>query len=337
MAKVSVMGAGSWGLGLAILLNNNGHDVKVWSVFPEEIKVLDKERENKKCLPGVHIPEKIEMTADTEYAVNGADVIVLAVASPYTRSTAKLFAPFVKEGQYVVNVGKGIEESTLMTLCQVVEEEIPAATVAVLSGPSHAEEVGRKLPTTCVIGAKTKKTAEYLQSAFINKVFRVYTSPDILGIELGGSLKNVIALAAGIADGLGYGDNTKAALITRGIAEIARLGVKMGGKIETFTGLTGIGDLIVTCASVHSRNRKAGYLIGQGRSMQEAMDEVQMVVEGVYSAKAAAKLAKKYDVPMPIVEEVNKVLFEGKSPAEAVDDLMLRESRSEHRALQWEK
>ena len=176
-----------------------------------------------------------------------------------------------------------------------------------------------------------------MQSAFINKVFRVYTSPDILGIELGGSLKNVIALAAGIADGLGYGDNTKAALITRGIAEIARLGVKMGGKIETFTGLTGIGDLIVTSASVHSRNRKAGYLIGQGRSMQEAMDEVQMVVEGVYSAKAAAKLAKKYDVPMPIVEEVNKVLFEGKSPAEAVDDLMLRESRSEHRALQWEK
>jgi len=218
-----------------------------------------------------------------------------------------------------------------------IEEEIPQADVAVLSGPSHAEEVGRKLPTTCVIGAKTKKTAEYLQSAFINKVFRVYTSPDILGIELGGSLKNVIALAAGIADGLGYGDNTKAALITRGIAEIARLGVKMGGKIETFTGLTGIGDLIVTCASVHSRNRKAGYLIGQGRSMQEAMDEVQMVVEGVYSAKAAAKLAKKYDVPMPIVEEVNKVLFEGKSPAEAVDDLMLRESRSEHRALQWEK
>ena len=188
-----------------------------------------------------------------------------------------------------------------------------------------------------MIGARTQKTAEYLQSMFINRVFRVYTSPDILGIELGGSLKNVIALAAGIADGLGYGDNTKAALITRGIAEIARLGVKMGGKIETFTGLTGIGDLIVTCASVHSRNRKAGYLIGQGKSMQEAMDEVQMVVEGVYSAKAAKKLAEKYQVSMPIVEEVNKVLFEGKSPSEAVDDLMLRESRSEHMSLQWEK
>ena len=174
MAKVSVMGAGSWGLGLAILLNNNGHDVKVWSVFPKEIKVLDKERENKKCLPGVHIPEKIEMTADTEYAVKGADVIVLAVASPYTRSTAKLFAPFVKEGQYVVNVGKGIEESTLMTLCQVVEEEIPAATVAVLSGPSHAEEVGRLIPTTCVIGTHKRKDAEYLQNIFMSDVFRVY-------------------------------------------------------------------------------------------------------------------------------------------------------------------
>ena len=224
-----------------------------------------------------------------------------------------------------------------MTLSRQIEEEIPQADVAVLSGPSHAEEVGRKLPTTCVIGAKTRKTAEYLQSMFISRVFRVYTSPDILGIELGGSLKNVIALAAGIADGLGYGDNTKAALITRGIAEISRLGVKMGGKIESFTGLTGIGDLIVTCASVHSRNRKAGYLIGLGKSVQEAMDEVQMVVEGVYSAKAAAKLAKKYDVSMPIVEEVNKVLFEGKSPAQAVDDLMQRESRSENRSLTWDE
>ena len=246
-------------------------------------------------------------------------------------------SPYVTEGQIIVDVAKGIEESTLMTLSQQIRQEIPQADVAVLSGPSHAEEVGRRLPTTCVIGAATRKTAEYLQSMFISKVFRVYTSPDILGIELGGSLKNVIALAAGIADGLGYGDNTKAALITRGIAEIARLGVKMGGKIESFTGLTGIGDLIVTCASVHSRNRKAGYLIGQGKSVQEAMDEVKMVVEGVYSAKAAAKLAERYQVSMPIVEEVNKVLFEGKAPAEAVDDLMMRESRSENHALQWEE
>ena len=245
-------------------------------------------------------------------------------------------APFVKEGQKIVNVAKGIEESTLMTLSEQIEQEIPQADVAVLSGPSHAEEVGRCLPTTCVVGARTKETAEYLQKMFMNEVFRVYTSPDILGIELGGSLKNVIALAAGIADGLGYGDNTKAALITRGIAEIARLGVKMGGKIESFTGLTGIGDLIVTCASVHSRNRKAGYLIGQGRTMQQAMDEVQMVVEGVYSTKAAVKLAQKYEVQMPIIEQVNAVLFEGKSAAEAVKELMLRDGKTEHSDLPWE-
>ena len=336
MAKVSVMGAGSWGLGLAILLNNNGHDVKVWSVFPEEIKVLDKERENKKCLPGVHIPEKIEMTADTKYAVNGADVIVLAVASPYTRSTAKLFAPFVKEGQYVVNVGKGIEESTLMTLCQVVEEEIPAATVAVLSGPSHAEEVGRLIPTTCVIGTHKRKDAEYLQNIFMSDVFRVYISPDMLGICIGGALKNVIALAAGMADGLGYGDNTKAALITRGISEMGRLALAMGAKYETLSGLTGMGDLIVTCASKHSRNRRAGYLMGQGYTMQQAMDEVKMVVEGVYSAKAAIALAKKYHVDMPIIEQVNEVLFEDKPAKDAVKELMLRDKKVEHDDLEWQ-
>ena len=337
MAEIGVIGAGSWGTALAIVLAHNGHQVTVWSILEDEVEMLSTQREHKDKLPGVKIPETITFTTDLKTAAAGKEMVVLAVPSPFTRSTAHNLAEFITDRQLIVIVSKGIEESTLMIQSEIVEQEIPQADVAVLSGPSHAEEVGRKLPTTCVIGAKTKKTAEYLQSAFINKVFRVYTSPDILGIELGGSLKNVIALAAGIADGLGYGDNTKAALITRGIAEIARLGVKMGGKIETFTGLTGIGDLIVTCASVHSRNRKAGYLIGQGRSMQEAMDEVQMVVEGVYSAKAAAKLAKKYDVPMPIVEEVNKVLFEGKSPAEAVDDLMLRESRSEHRALQWEK
>lgn len=224
-----------------------------------------------------------------------------------------------------------------MTLSQQIEEEIPQADVAVLSGPSHAEEVGRELPTIVVVGAKTKETADYLQEMFMNEVFRVYTSPDILGMELGGSLKNVIALAAGIADGLGYGDNTKAALITRGIQEIARLGVKMGGAIESFTGLTGIGDLIVTCASVHSRNRKAGYLIGQGMSMQEAMDEVKMVVEGVYSTKAAVKLGKKYGVDLPIIEQVNAVLFEGKSASEAVKELMMREGKAEHTAKPWDE
>lgn len=337
MANVGVLGAGSWGTALSVLLHDNGHQVTVWSIDENEVKMLKEKREHELKLPGVKLAEDMVITGDMEEAIRGKDFLVLAVPSPYTRSTARNMKPFVAEGQIIVDVAKGIEESTLMTLSRQIEEELPQADVAVLSGPSHAEEVGRRLPTTCVIGAKTRKTAEYLQSVFISRVFRVYTSPDILGIELGGSLKNVIALAAGIADGLGYGDNTKAALITRGIAEIARLGVKMGGRIESFTGLTGIGDLIVTCASVHSRNRKAGYLIGKGLTMQEAMDEVKMVVEGVYSAKAAARLAEKYEVSMPIVEEVNNVLFEEKSPAQAVDDLMQRESRSENQSLIWEE
>ena len=337
MANVGVLGAGSWGTALSVLLSDNGHQVTVWSIDENEVNMLNEKREHELKLPGVKLPDDMVITGNMRSAIQGKDFLVLAVPSPFTRSTARKMSPMVAEGQIIVDVAKGIEESTLMTLSRQIEQEIPQADVAVLSGPSHAEEVGRRLPTTCVIGAKTRKTAEYLQSMFISNVFRVYTSPDILGIELGGSLKNVIALAAGIADGLGYGDNTKAALITRGIAEIARLGVKMGGKIESFTGLTGIGDLIVTCASVHSRNRRAGYLIGQGMSMQEAMDEVKMVVEGVYSAKAAAKLAKEYDVSMPIVEEVNAVLFEGKSPADPVNDLMMRESRSENRSLTWEE
>lgn len=335
MANVGIIGAGSWGTALSVLLHDNGHSVTVWSIDESEVKMLDEKREHLLKLPGVKLPDDMVFTGDMERVVQGKDFLVLAVPSVYTRGTARSMKPYVADGQIIVDVAKGIEESTLKTLSQQIGEEIPQADVAVLSGPSHAEEVGRKLPTTCVIGAKTRKTAEYLQSMFISKVFRVYTSPDILGIELGGSLKNVIALAAGIADGLGYGDNTKAALITRGIAEIARLGVKMGGKIESFVGLTGIGDLIVTCASVHSRNRKAGYLIGQGKSMKEVMDEVKMVVEGVYSAKAAAKLAEQYNVSMPIVEEVNAVLFDGKDPAQAVDDLMQRESKSENTMLIW--
>lgn len=336
MANVGILGAGSWGTALSILLSDNGHQVTIWSIDKEEVKMLQTKREHTAKLPGVKLPESMVITDSLEEGIVDKDFLVLAVPSPFTRATAKKMCPYVKEGQIVVDVAKGIEETTLMTLSQQIEQEIPQADVAVLSGPSHAEEVGRKLPTTCVIGAKSKQTAIFLQSMFISKVFRVYISPDILGIELGGALKNVIALAAGIADGLGYGDNTKAALITRGIAEIARLGVKMGGKIESFTGLTGIGDLIVTCASVHSRNRKAGYLIGQGKSMQEAMDEVKMVVEGVYSAKAAKQLALQYDVSMPIVEQVNAVLFEGKAPAQAVDELMQRASKSENEQLPWE-
>ena len=243
--------------------------------------------------------------------------------------------PYCREGQIIVNVAKGIEESTLKTLSEILEDELPMADVAVLSGPSHAEEVSRGLPTTCVAGAHSRKTAEYIQSVFMSEVFRVYTSPDMQGIELGGSLKNVIALAAGIADGLGYGDNTKAALITRGIAEIARLGTAMGGKFQTFCGLSGIGDLIVTCASMHSRNRRAGILIGKGYSMEEAMKEVKMVVEGVYSAKAALQLSEKYGIDMPIVEQVNAILFDHKPASEAVKGLMLRDKTIESSDLPW--
>ena len=335
MAKAGVIGSGSWGTALARVLSKNGHEVTLWSRREEESRMLREERENKSKLPGVILPDDILCTTDLEQTVEGKDILVLATASPSIRSMAKKMAPYVAAGQLIVDVSKGIEESTLMILTDVIAQEIPQCRAAVLSGPSHAEEVGRDIPTTVVAGAKDRETAEYIQNLFMNKVFRVYTSPDMLGIELGGALKNVIALAAGAADGLGCGDNTKAALITRGIAEMSRLGVAMGGHIETFNGLTGIGDLIVTCASMHSRNRRAGILIGQGKTMQEAMDEVKMVVEGVNSAKAAKTLAEKYKIDMPIVQEVNKVLFEDKPAKEALADLMLRDKKIEHPELPW--
>lgn len=336
MANIGIIGAGSWGTALSKLLSGNGHHVTVWSIIKEEITMLQNNREHKDKLPGVKLPDDIIFTANLEECLAEKDVLIMAVPSPYTRSTSKLLKNKVKDGQIIVNVAKGIEEGSLKTLTEIIEEEVGNVNAAVLSGPSHAEEVGRGIPTTCVVGAKDRKTAEYLQNIFMNQVFRIYTSPDILGIELGGALKNVIALAAGIADGLGCGDNTKAALITRGITEITRLGTAMGGKAETFSGLTGIGDLIVTCASVHSRNRKAGMLIGQGYTMEEAMKEVKMIVEGVFSAKAAISLSEKYHVEMPIIEQVNKVLFEGKSAKEALSDLMLRDKKIEHSDLPWE-
>ena len=336
MANIGVIGAGSWGIALSVLLSNNGHDVKVWSIIEDEIKMLQENHEHKDKLPGVILSDKITFTTDLKEAVEGKDLLVLAVPSPFVRSTAASLRDVVSDGQIIVNVAKGIEESTLMTLSQIIEGEVPQAVVTVLSGPSHAEEVGRGIPTTIVVGASKQKTAEYIQNIFMSEVFRVYISPDVLGIELGAALKNVVALAAGIADGLGYGDNTKAALITRGITEIARLGMAMGGKFETFCGLSGIGDLIVTCASMHSRNRRAGILIGQGKTMDEAMKEVKMVVEGVYSAKAAMGLAKKYDVQIPIIEQVNLVLFENKTASEAMKDLMTRDKKIENTDIPWE-
>ncbi len=335
MSKVSILGAGSWGTALALLLYKNGHEIIVWSAIEAEIKMLNTEHEHKEKLPGVKLPEDMRFTTNLEEAVKGRDLLVLAVPSPFTRSTAHMLRNVVEEQQIILDVAKGVEENTLYTLSQIIKEEVPQANVAVLSGPSHAEEVGKGIPTTCVVGSHDKKTAEFLQNIFMNEVFRVYTSNDVLGIELGGALKNVVALAAGIADGLGYGDNTKAALITRGIAEITRLGVAMGGKAETFYGLTGIGDLIVTCASMHSRNRRAGILIGKGSTMQEAMEEVKMVVEGVYSTRAAVSLAEKYHIEMPIIEQVNAVLFENKSADEAVRDLMIRDKKIEHSDIEW--
>ena len=336
MAAVGIIGAGTWGTALAVLLNNNGQDVTIWSAFDTEIQEMSRTRRHKN-LPEVVLPDPIQMTADLRTAMAEKDMLIMAVPSVYVRSTAAKMKEYLRYGQIVVDVAKGIEEQSLMTMSQVIEEELPLAEVAVLSGPSHAEEVGIGLPTTVVAGARKKSVAEGVQDIFMNEVFRVYTSPDVLGMELGGSLKNVIALAAGMADGLGYGDNTKAALITRGISEISRLAIKMGANAETLSGLTGIGDLIVTCESKHSRNRKAGMLMGQGYTMKQAMDEVKMVVEGVYSAKAAIALARKYEVAMPIIEEINHVLFDDKPAKDAVRELMLRDRREEHSSLEWEE
>lgn len=335
MEKIGVIGAGSWGTALAILLNANGNEVTLWSHRKEEAERMQQERETSK-LPGIHIPETVKITSDLEQAAAGKKVLVIVVPSKSVRETAEKMKPFVEEGCCLISAAKGIEEGTLYTMTDILEEVIVQADTAVLSGPSHAEEVAKLLPTTCVIGAHTEKTARFLQNLFLSPTFRVYISSDMLGIELGGALKNVIALAAGIADGMGYGDNAKAALISRGIAEIGRLGIRMGGKLETFSGLTGIGDLIVTCASMHSRNRRAGILLGQGYTMEEAMKEVNMVVEGVYSAKAAMELAAQYHTELPIIEQVNHILFDGKDPKTAVAELMLRDAKMENSLIPWE-
>lgn len=335
MKHVSFLGAGSWGTALAILCANNGHQVTIWSKIKSETDMLRENREHKDRLPGVKLPDSIVIEDDLEKACTGQDVIVFSVASPFVRSTAQLAKTYIKENQIIVNVGKGIEDDTLMTLCEILEDELPMADVTVLSGPSHAEEVSKGVPTTVVVGAKSEKTAMFVQDVFMGKNFRVYTSPDMVGIELGGALKNVIALAAGILDGMGLGDNTKAALMTRGIAEISRLGVELGGKMETFCGLSGIGDLIVTCTSVHSRNHNCGYLLGKGKTLEEAKEEIKQVVEGVNCAKAAMALANKYHVTMPIVEQINAILFANKTAGQAVKDLLVRDKVSEYKSLTW--
>ena len=327
--KVGVIGAGSWGCALAILLQNNGCQVSLWGHRREQIEKMQASGECDK-LPGVMLPKEMRLTWDLSSCLLGKDLLVLAVPSTATRETAEKIKPYVEKNQILCSVSKGIEEDSLLTQCGILEDVLGKdAKVGVLSGPSHAEEVVKGLPTVVVAGSRDISVAEFLQNAFMNEKFRVYTSTDVTGIEIGASLKNVIALAAGMSDGLGYGDNTKAALITRGIKEISSLALAMGGLPQTLSGLAGTGDLIVTCSSRHSRNRKAGMLIGQGMRPKDAMDQVHMVVEGVYSAKAALALGKKYQVSLPIIEQVNEVLFHDVDPRLAVRSLMERDKKSE--------
>lgn len=327
--NISIVGAGSMGTAMAVLLSKNGNSVSLWSPMQDEIDMLKKNREHLTRLPGVKVPDSVEFTTDIEKAVKNAEVVVLAVPSQTTRQNCRTLSKLITKETIVVTCSKGIEEGTCKLLSEIMQEELPNNNIAVLSGPSHAEEIGRDIPTTVVAASENIDIANYLQDLFMTPNFRVYTNTDVVGVELGGALKNIIALCAGISDGLGYGDNTKAALMTRGIAEISRLGVAMGGCADTFSGLTGVGDLIVTCTSMHSRNRRAGMLIGQGKSADEALKEVNMVVEGVATTKPAYDLATKLGVSMPITTEAYRILFEGKDPKSAVGSLMTRDKKTE--------
>jgi len=329
--KITVLGSGGWGTAIAILLNANGHNVTLWSAFSKEAEALRDTRENP-LLKGVEIPRSIGITADID-CVRDAELVVLATPSFAVRETTSMLGERLAPGVGLVIVSKGIEESTMKVFTQVAEEELPAGVpIAALSGPSHAEEVARGVPTACVAASLHADFALLVQDAFMSERFRVYSSPDVMGVELGGALKNIIALCAGVCDGLGQGDNTIAMLMTRGLAEIATLGVALGGKRETFTGLSGVGDLIVTCTSRHSRNRRAGVLIGQGIPVQEAMEQVGAVVEGYYAAAAAWKLSRETGVEMPISEQTYKVLYEGKDPKLVSRELMTRQRKPE-----WEE
>ena len=335
MARICVLGAGSWGTALAVLLVSNGHELTLWSHNRDQVLYLRQNACNESKLPGIRLPDAISYSDCLEEAVSGKDLLVFAVPSRASRETAMKIRGLIPPGQKILCVSKGIEEKTLFRQTQILEDVLDHVLTAELSGPSHAEEVVRQIPTLVVAASRDRAFALWIQEIFMNASFRVYASPDLIGVEIGGSLKNVIALAAGMSDGLGYGDNSKAALITRGITEITRLAVAMGAREETMAGLSGIGDLIVTCQSMHSRNRMAGYYIGQGWSVEEAMDRVKMVVEGVYSAKAALALGRKYRVDLPIIEQVNRVLFEKMDAREAVLALMCREKKAEMEDSSW--
>jgi len=329
--KVTVLGAGSWGTTLALVLNQNSHLVTSWSFDKNDIESILKMRENKKFLPGIVLPETINFTHDLQGSINSAEVIIVAIPSHAVRSVVQSIDLSKKEDLVWVNVAKGIENETLLRISQVIEQvgHVRADNIAVLFGPSHAEEVSREIPTAIVAASKSPETAKLVQHLFMTPYFRVYANLDITGVELGGALKNIIAVAAGICDGAGFGDNTKAALITRGLVEINRLGIKMGAKPDTFAGLSGMGDLIVTCTSKHSRNRYVGEQIGKGRSLQDVLNEMVMVAEGVKTTASAFELSQKEGVEMPITEQVYKALFEGKPPAEAMRELMTRASKIE--------
>ena len=329
MKNISVIGSGSWGTALAVMLDKYGHNVTLWSRQAEEAESIALNHENKEYLPGIEVKESIKVTTSKKEALEKADIIINAVPSKFVRECLSGFDGLFREGQTIVNVSKGLEEGSLLRLSEVISQCAPKCDVCTLVGPSHAEEVGRGIPTACAVSCKNIETAKMVQSEFMNETFRLYTNSDMIGMEIGAALKNVIALAAGMSDGLGFGDNTKAALMTRGLAEISRLGVKMGGRAETFIGLSGMGDLIVTCTSMHSRNRRAGIMLGKGMSLEETLNNVHMVVEGVNTAKAAYELSVKYDVDMPITKSINQVLFNGKNPKEAVVELMMRVGKDE--------
>ncbi len=317
------------GTAVSILLADNGHNVKMWSVLKEEVDMINIHREQKDKLPGAIVPQNVNCTCDLEEALSFSDIIVLAIPSQAVRDNIKEMAAIIKKPKTVACFSKGLEKGTGYRMSEVIRQEMPDAKVVAMSGPCHAEELSKGIPTAYVAASESRACAELIQDSFMSQRFRVYTNPDIIGVELGGAVKNVIALCAGMADGLGFGDNTKAALMTRGLAEMKRLGRAIGAKPQTFSGLSGIGDLIVTCTSMHSRNRRAGILIGQGMPVDKALEEVKMVVEGVYTTEPVYKLAKRLDVSMPITDEAYEILFNNKDAAKAVDDLMSRSKTHE--------
>lgn len=327
--KIAVMAAGSWGTALAVSLSHAGHRVCMWDRKAELIKEMQEHRQNTKYLPDVPFEDTLQVTEVMEEAIRDADVVLFSVPAQHFRSVLNRALPYLTPDMVLVNVAKGIEQKTLLRMSQVAEEYVPQAKYVVLSGPSHAEEVGRLMPTTVVCASRDLALAEYVQDVFMTEALRIYTNTDVIGVELGGALKNIIALGAGISDGMGFGDNAKAALMTRGMTEMSRLGVALGAKEETFAGLTGMGDLIVTCTSMHSRNRRCGILIGKGAAPEEATQKVGMVVEGMYTAEAAYQLAQKAEVEMPITEAIYGIINGTVDARQAVKALMTRQRKHE--------